>query len=490
MNNRFQKLIQKYYFIWLFALFFTFSCNDNDDESFAKQYPINTFVWNAMNHWYLWQDQVPNLSDNADYKNLIKSNSDPNRFFNSLLYNYGFTDRFSVIVGDYNLLLDWLSGISTSYGMEYVVVGNNYSFSQDVAVVRYIIPNSPAAQAGIKRGDIITKVDGMTINSSNEYDLFYIRNSATFTFGKFENGILNDNIGTKMLSKTKINENPVHLIKVHNEGNKKIGYLVYNGFTSEYDVQLNQAFGELKTQNVTDLILDLRYNGGGSVQTAQYLAQMITGQFTGQIFAKTEYNRKNSRYNSIDNFVDKMEISKGSFQNINSLKMNHLYVLVSNHTASASELIVNSLKPYIDVVLIGTTTYGKNVGFFPTIDDPSNLYIYTGDNLDKANKLHKVALLPVSFKALNTKNESNYANGFTPDYQIDENEYISSNLSPLGSTSEPLFAKAVDLIAGTNYFTNTRKKSARLKQNFIPIENPSVENTIKNSMYKTPISHE
>ena len=150
MNNRFQKLIQKYYFIWLFALFFTFSCNDNDDESFAKQYPINTFVWNAMNHWYLWQDQVPNLSDNADYKNLIKSNSDPNRFFNSLLYNYGFTDRFSVIVGDYNLLLDWLSGISTSYGMEYVVVGNNYSFSQDVAVVRYIIPNSPAAQAGIK----------------------------------------------------------------------------------------------------------------------------------------------------------------------------------------------------------------------------------------------------------------------------------------------------------------------------------------------------
>src|SRR5690606_13507862 len=142
---------------------------------------------------------------------------------------------------------------------------------------------------------------------------------------------------------------------------KNIGYLVYNGFQSNYNDELNAAFGQMKADNVTDLILDLRYNGGGSVETATALGQMVTGQFTGSPYVNLDFNDKHNQYDETDNLsttVNTYSYSSGGVQNtgampVNSLNLNRVYVLTSSGSASASELTIQGLKAYINVTTIG-----------------------------------------------------------------------------------------------------------------------------------------
>ena len=138
---------------------------------------------------------------------------------------------------------------------------------------------------------------------------------------------------------------------------------MYNAFVADFDEALNNAFADFKAQGVTDLILDLRYNGGGSVNTATYLASMITGQFVGQVFAVERWNSKVQPYqgNSREYFTDNIVKDSRKIA-INSLRMSKVYIITSENTASASELVINGLKPYIQVVQVGATTIGKNQG--------------------------------------------------------------------------------------------------------------------------------
>ena len=160
------------------------------------------------------------------------------------------------------------------------------------------------------------------------------------------------------LTKTPLEENPILINKVIISGSHKIGYLMYNGFYSNYDSELNDAFGALKSQGITDLVLDLRYNGGGSVLTATRLASMITGSFTGQVFAKQQWNSKVESYFESNN----PDALKNFFTNkigstpINSVNMSKVYILTTRGSASASELVINGLKPFINVVQIGDVT--------------------------------------------------------------------------------------------------------------------------------------
>jgi len=131
---------------------------------------------------------------------------------------------------------------------------------------------------------------------------------------------------------------------------------MYNGFYAGYDSQLNAAFGTLKSANVTDLVLDLRYNSGGSINSATKLASMITGQFTGQLFAKQQWNSKAQAYYESSN---PSSLENRFVGGLNSLQLNKVYILTTKGTASASELVINCLKPYINVVQIGDVTIGK-----------------------------------------------------------------------------------------------------------------------------------
>jgi carboxyl-terminal processing protease len=220
------------------------------------------------------------------------------------------------------------------------------------------------------------------------------------------------------------------------QGTHNIGYLMYNGFYPSYDGQLNSVFGSFVSQNVTDLVLDLRYNSGGSVATATKLASMITGQFSGQLFAKEQWNAKAQAYYLANN--------PGSLQNkfvsgLNGLRLNKVYILTTKATASASELVVNCLKPYISVVQIGDLTTGKNVGSITLYDSPN----FSKTNV---NPKHKYAMQPIVLKIVNKNGFGDYTTGIVPTIALPEN---LASLGVLGDVNEPLLEAAVNqIIAG------------------------------------------
>jgi len=228
---------------------------------------------------------------------------------------------------------------------------------------------------------------------------------------------------------------------------KKIGYLVYNAFNYTYHTELNDAFGEFKNENIEELILDLRYNGGGRGLTASFLASMIYGQAsTEEIFAKLIYNSKNSDSNSIYPFFDiafiynKDGAYSGNDVPINRLtNLSKLYVITSDDTASASELIINGLMPYIEVIKVGTTTYGKNVGSYTMYDSPD----FTQNG---ANPSHTMALQPITSKAFNKLDQSDYTQGFEPDHEVID--YVSQ-MKEFGDLEETLLNAALNIISGS-----------------------------------------
>jgi C-terminal processing protease CtpA/Prc len=235
--------------------------------------------------------------------------------------------------------------------------------------------------------------------------------------------------------------NPIQLNKILNTEVGKVGYLMYNQFVAEKSSNLNSVFGDFKSQGIDDLIVDLRYNGGGSVRNCIELASMITGQFTGEIFSKEQWNTKLATYieerfgaDSLqDTFVDTLEDGEA----INSLSLNRIIILTTSESASASELLINSLSSYIDVIHIGERTTGKNVGSITVYD-----YI---DNEGTKNPDHTYAMQPIVLKIANKDDFADYADGLEPDSIIEES---FRTLGTLGSRDEPLLAEAIRYLTG------------------------------------------
>ncbi len=289
---------------------------------------------------------------------------------------------------------------------------------------------------------MFTAVNGTQLTVSNyESLLFGSNDSYTLNMADYNGTSVSSNGKTVQLTKTTLTENPILIKKVITVGTKKIGYLMYNGFYADFDTQLNTAFGEFKAQNITDLVLDLRYNGGGSVRTATYLASMITGQFTGKVFAKQQWNTKiNTYYEANDpNGLRNFFTDKIGTTTINSVNMSKVYILTTKSTASASELIINGLKPHINIVQIGDITTGKNVGSVTLYDSPD-----FGPN--NKNTKHKYAMQPIVLKIVNSDGFGDYFNGLTPTHELKE---TISTFGVLGDVNEPLLKAAIGKITGT-----------------------------------------
>lgn len=465
-------------FITAFLLIvFTFqSCQDQDDVIPAStNLDIQNFIWKGMNLYYLWQADVPNLADDR-FANQEQLNSfllgypNPKNLFDALKVNQSI-DRFSWIVSDYLELEGQLQGTTNNNGVEFGLVYKPRSTTDIFGYVRYIIPNSDATTKDIHRGDVFYGVNGTQLTVDNyQALLFSSNNDYTLNFADYNGSTITPNGKSVTLTKTVLDENPIFINKVIVSGSHKIGYLMYNGFYSNYDTQLNDAFGTLKSQGITDLVLDLRYNGGGSIQTATRLASMITGQFTGQVFAKEQWNAKIQAYFDANNpeslknlFVDKIETTA-----INSLGMTKIYILTSKSTASASELVINGLKPYIDVVQIGDVTVGKNVGSVTLYDSPT---------LGKKNRNpnHRYAMQPIVFKISNSANFGDYQSGLVPTYLLKE---TLNSLDILGSPTEPLLNFAIGKITGT---TKTKQSTQGIQFDYFK-DSKSI-NGIQNQMY-------
>jgi carboxyl-terminal processing protease len=464
----------KFTLLFLLAIFTFQSCQDMDDVAAPINLEVQDFIWKGLNQYYLWQADVPNLADDRfasqDQLNVfLRGYPVPEELFDALRVDKSI-DRFSWIVSDYLELEQALGGISKNHGAEFGLVYKPGSTTEIFGYVRYILPNSDAATKDIQRGTIFSGVNGTQLTVNNYQSLLGADNY-TLNLADYHGGAITPNAKSVTLTKTTLAENPILINKVITSGAHKIGYLMYNGFYAEYDSQLNDAFGTLKSQGVTDLVLDLRYNSGGSVLTATRLASMITGQYTGQVFAKQQWNDKiNSYFESSDpealknNFTDKI----GS-TSINSLNLSKIYILTTQSTASASELVINGLTPYMDVVQIGDVTTGKNVGSVTLYDSPTF-------GKDNRNPNHRYAMQPIVLKIINSAGYGDYYNGLTPTYQLKES---LGNLDVLGNSSEPLLSTAIGKITGTgkmlkqspekdfNYFKDTKSIDGLQNQMYI-----------------------
>ncbi|WDF58893.1 S41 family peptidase [Flavobacterium sp. KACC 22758] len=431
--------------------FFLQSCEDEDDVRTPAQLQVNDFVWKGLNELYLWQGDVANLADDRfssqeELNSYLEGYSNPEDLFQDLLnkpvskYPSNAIDRFSWIVSDYTVLEQELGGITKNNGVDFRLTRVAEGSNDVVGYVRYIIPNSDASSKAIKRGDFFTSVNGTKLTVSNYKSLLVDPDSYTLDFADYNGTAFVLNGKSVALTKTVLEENPILINKVINTGGHKIAYLMYNGFYAEYDSKLNQAFQGFKNEGATDLVLDLRYNGGGSVRTSTRLASMITGQFEGKIFSKRQYNFKQMAGMTADDLevLNERFVKDIDGTPVNSLNLSTVYILTTSSTASASELIINGLKPYINVVQIGETTTGKNVGSVTLYDSPT----FTKRNV---NPNHKYAMQPLVFKISNASDFGDYTQGLVPTYV--QLEYLRS-YGVLGDTAEPLLNMAISKITG------------------------------------------
>ena len=477
------KTTFKLIIVFLFSAYIFQSCQDEDDVAAPTNLEVNDFVWKGLNLYYLWQAEVPNLSDNkfanqTELNSFLKGYSKPESLFKSLLYKpeslfpaKEAVDRFSWIVDDYLELEGQLQGTTNNNGVEFGLSRKSTGSSELFGWVQYIIPNSDASTKNIKRGEVFYGVNGTQLTINNYQALLYgSNNDYTLNMADINGGAFTPNGKTVALTKTILDENPILVNKVIVSGSHKIGYLMYNAFYSNYDTKLNEAFGTLKSQGITDLVLDLRYNRGGSIQTSTRLASMITGTLTGKVFAKEQWNAKIESYfaandpESLKNlFVDKIGTTA-----INSVNMTKIYILTSESTASASELVINGLKPYITVVQIGDVTTGKNVGSVTLYDSPTF-------GKEDRNPNHRYAMQPLVLKIVNGAGFGDYKNGLEPDFELKEN---LSTLNVLGSPTEPLLSLAIGKITGT-----TKRKEPVPGIQFEYFNDSKSINGIQNQMY-------
>lgn len=456
--------------VLLAALVLT-SCFEDRDDNLVQSSSIKDFVWKAMNFTYLYKSEIPNLADdrfgsNAEYTEYLDGFASPEELFESLKFQPEVVDRFSRIWPDYIALEQRLQGVFKTNGMEATPYALASSPTDVFYLVTLVLPNSDAEAKGVKRGDIFGQVNGTTITRSNFIDVIssdvYTINLGTYnTNGTPETS--DDSIVTDgddiTLEKFQLTENPIFISDVFQVNGENVGYLMYNGFIAGSEVGLNSVFADFKANNVQHLVLDLRYNPGGRVNVTTYLASMITGQFTGQIFEKLIYNEnrqnKNQDYVFSDNFGGTA---------INSLGLDKIYVLTTNRSASASEGIINGLNPYIEIVQIGEATRGKT--------QASSLF-YDSANFGRqgANPAHTYVLQPLIANGVNKNLEAVPGTGLPPTTGFEYSENIL-NLGVLGDVNEPMLALALADIE------NSVSKRNKIKNNQLQLENLDIDEKV------------
>jgi carboxyl-terminal processing protease len=412
------------------------SCFEDLDDTIqpASDLDIGNFIYRGLNYFYLYKADTPelandNFANQGELNTFLNSFETPESLFSFLKSPQ---DRFSLLVANYNELEDALNGVSLNNGMEFGLVYYPNNSSNIFGYVRYVLPGTDAESKNLERGMIFNSIDGQQLTNTNFSGLLSL-NSYEIGLATFDGTAITPTGESIALVKQQYTENPILIAETITVQGQKIGYLMYNAFTRDFDSQLNGVFAQFKADAITDLVIDLRYNGGGSVETAIDLSSMITGQFYNQVFVNEEWNTdRQAEYASPKLFDNQIFTGEA----INSLNLTKAYVLTTKRSASASELVINGLNPYIDMTQVGDTTTGKYQASFLLYDAPAPNF-----SKSQANPGHTYAMLPLVFKTSNAIGFTDYAEGLFPDIQLKENY---TNLGVLGDVNEPLLAAALN----------------------------------------------
>lgn len=369
-----------------------------------------TWLRDYIDRVYLWYREVPAVNANlAAY-----SNDSPGGFYTSIdnyfkaLRTPQLTasgkrkDQFSFTypTAAWDALIN--GGAPVGYGIEWRI--GSSTPPRDIRVA-YVSDDSPAAQAGVRRGDTLVLADNVAADDNTAPGVAALNNALfpaagtthSFRFSRAGAGIADHSFtaGSVPLTPVKATVLPV--------GAQKVGYILFNDHVLTAEQPLIEAFTTMQQQQVSDLVLDLRYNGGGYLYLASEVAYMIAGPGAtgGRTFEQTVFNDKRQSENSTTAFFDTACIPDASFRctsnaSLPTLNLSRVFVLTSAGTCSASEAIINGLRGIgVDVHLIGNTTCGKPYGF------------YAQDNCG-------ITYFPIEFQGVNAAGFGDYADGFVP----------------------------------------------------------------------------
>lgn len=476
-----------------FLLTFLFTSCDSKDTPVPDPVEVNTvsqFIYDGMSTLYYWADEVVS-------KKPAITDDNPEDYFYKILNSTDTQHGWSWITDDVEGLLAGFEGVSLSFGYDL-----GFAMIDDIvyAYVRYVHKDTPADNAGIERLHLIGKLNGQHIQteerngipyiSSNDVNLLYGNNMVKFTLYRL---IDNDIVEEKEVTITPDNsaKDPVLYDNIYTINNQKIGYLFYTDFFDNYNPRLFEVFSNFKQAGVTDLVLDLRYNGGGAVTAATYLASLIAprslveskspfvvmdfNNLLNTTFDKSyneasagekyKYDRKNY-LGDYDSAIEQNPLGA-------NLDLNRVYIIATGNSYSASELITFCLDSYMDVVHIGSNTGGKYTGswtihaYDPFIDDNGNtraraLYKESSLSSSEKNSLKNWAIQPIVAIYSNKDNENFLNPGhLAPDYSLNEGFGYINYWAPLGDTKDVLLGQALYLITGDESYKPQQPSSVR-----------------------------
>ncbi|HUF71482.1 MAG TPA: S41 family peptidase [Gammaproteobacteria bacterium] len=373
----------------------------------------NNWLRSWSNDTYLWYDEIADV-DPASY-------NDPVDYFLDELKTFELTlsgtekDQFHFVYDTDEWIALSQSGVSLGYGFNWAIV--SAAPPREIVVI-YSDAGTPAANAGFGRGDRILSIDGVDVVNDNTQAGVNTINGALFpeTVGESHEFEIED-LGTRsvtahQLTAGQVTSVPVqHVQTVASPGGATVGYLLFNDHIATAEQALIDAVETLANVpgGIDDLVLDIRYNGGGFLVIASQLAYMIAGETatTGRVFEETEFNDKHPTINPVTGaaimplpFVGETVGLSAPATNpptlLPTLDLDRVFVLTGGSTCSASESVINGLRGVgIEVIQIGTTTCGKPYGFYPT-DNCGTTYF------------------TIQMRGANDAGFGDYVDGFTP----------------------------------------------------------------------------
>lgn len=441
---------------------------------------VNSWMLSFMQQNYLWNEPLANFTpdyslsydkflnamlDHVDADN--HRNRDDGHWTNgSRDYYYSFVESdapTSRAVGEEE----------TGSGITYLVAAYlDANYTSIGLLPALVAPGTPAAEAGVKRGDIVTKINGTSITASNYVTMAnqLYSGGINVTTATIQGNTLVENTAVYVGHATFVDPAVYKSSILTTQSGKEIGYLAYMGFDIQFDAQLIDIFSQFKTEGVTDLILDLRYNGGGHVLSSVLLGTLIAGNDkAGQTYCRTTYNASRTAKGEVGDYqIGNAQTPERNYPKISealssSLGLKTIYVICSENTASASELIINGLRGLdLTVNLIGTTTNGKNVGM---------------EAVTRTFGQYEYLFAPITFYSENAKGFKDYSNGFTPDLEFDDSEYYFGDF---GTTDDLYTYLAIQWI------NNGTKPSANINTRAVSFRHTLRKLTPGTNEYRTP----